>query len=450
MRKARRNSRHRPLLLCLSILALIAACIAVPAAAEQRPGGTELVSTSSAGVQADGGSLFPKVSDDGRFVAFASTASNLVDADTNGAYDIFVRDRQERVTTRVSMASDGGEGNERSCCGISISGDGRYVAFDSLSSNLVPADANQTWDVFVHDRQTGSTTRVSVASDGSEGNLFSFDPSISSDGRFVAFHSWASNLVSGDTNDVQDVFVHDRQTGTTTRASVASDGTQADGFSSDAVISADGRYVAYNSSAPNLVAGDTNGELDVFVLDRETGGTTRASVATDGSQGSSASFASTISGDGRYVAFDSNSDTLAAGDTNGVVDVFVHDRETGVTERVSLAADGREGNDQSFLGAVTADGRYVAFFSRASNLVGRDTNESGDVFLRDRQGSTTTVVSVFVRPVLGNAESSGPSISADGRYVGFWSGATNLVAERDTNDTSDAFLHDRFGHPGSP
>jgi Tol biopolymer transport system component len=237
-----------------------------------------------------------------------------------------VHDRLTGQTTRVSVASDGAQGNGDSEC-PSISADGRYVAFASLASNLVPGDTNGRMDIFVHDRLTGQTTRVSVASDGTEGNGDSGFPSISADGRYVAFASLASNLVPGDTNGTWDVFVHDRLTGQTTRVSVASGGAQGNGDSRFPSISADGRYVAFQSYASNLVPGDTNGVLDVFVHDRLTGQTTRVSVASDGTQGDSYSFGSSISADGRYVAFASYASNLVPGDTNGWADVFVAMRQ---------------------------------------------------------------------------------------------------------------------------
>src|SRR5439155_1436556 len=198
----------------------------------------------------------PALSADGRFVAFVSFATNLVAGDTNGATDVFVHDRQTGTTERVSVASDGKKGNDGSR-GAALSADGRFVAFHSTPTNLGPGDTNGATDVFVHDRQTGTTERVSVASGGTEGNGFSAGPALSADGRFVAFHSTATNLVAGDTNGKTDVFVHDRQTGTTERVSVASDATQGNNASSYPALSADGRFVAFHSDATNLVAGDT-------------------------------------------------------------------------------------------------------------------------------------------------------------------------------------------------
>ena len=187
---------------------VLCTALLLPAAAAQS---NTRVSVNSAGVQGNEVSLFPSISSDGRFVAFESYASNLVPGDTNGLPDSFVRDRQTGQTTRVSVDSAGLEGNDRSHHYSNISSDGRFVAFGSFASNLVPGDTNSKTDIFVHDQQTGQTTRVSVDSAGLQGNDTSYLPSISSDGRFVAFMSYASNLVLGDTNGLPDVFVHDRR-----------------------------------------------------------------------------------------------------------------------------------------------------------------------------------------------------------------------------------------------
>jgi hypothetical protein len=268
------------------------------------------------------------VSAGGSVVAFSSSASNLVSGDTNGAADVFVNDRgtKKPSTTRVSVASGGAQANGDSGS-ASVSGDGRLVAFVSGASNLASGDTNGVADVFVHDRVTNSTTRVSVASDGTEANAesaFVGAPQLSVDGRFVAFESFASNLVLGDTNGMLDIFVHDRQTGAVTRASVASDGTQANNTSRSASISGDGRFVAFHSFATNLVPPDTNPDFDIFVHDQQTGTTSLANVASDGTQANSSSVRPSISGDGRFVSFDSTASNLVPGDTNGIGDVFVH------------------------------------------------------------------------------------------------------------------------------
>src|SRR5437773_638062 len=300
-----------------------------------------------------------------------------------------------QTTERVSVVSGGTEGNNASL-GSALSADGRFVAFDSAAADLVAGGTNSVSDVFVHDRQTGGSERVSVAAGGAQGDgssglvTFAFPPALSADGRFVAFVSFATNLVASDTNGATDVFVHDRQTGTTERVSVASDGTEGNAASAGATLSADGRFVAFHSAATNLVAGDTNGTNDVFVHDRQTGITERVSVASDGTQGNKASSYPALSADGRFVAFDSDATNLVAGDTNGTTDVFVHDRQTGTTERVSGASDGTQGNDASAGPALSADGRLVAFHSSATNLVAGDANRAYDVFVHDRAVSTTT------------------------------------------------------------
>ena len=396
------------------------------------------ISIANDGAQSNGHSSWPSLSADGRFVAFHSEATNLVPGDTNGYGDVFVHDRQTGVTTRVSVASDGSQSNGFSWW-PSLSADGRFVAFHSEATNLVPGDTNGYGDVFVHDRQTGVTTRVSVASDGTQGNSSSWLSSISANGRFVAFLSWASNLVPDDTNGYCDVFVHDRQTGTTTRVSVASDGTQGNGSSQACTISSDGRFVAFYSAASNLVRDDTNGFIDIFVHDRQTGGTSRVSVASDGTQSNGDSYAPSISADGRFVTFESEAFNLVPGDTNGCRDVFVHDRQTGVTTRVSVTSNGTQSTGASGTASLSADGRFVAFRSWASNLVPGDTNAYSDIFVHDRETGVTTRVSVASDGTQGSGESRRPSVSADGRFVAFLSWASNLVPD-DTNGAVDVFV----------
>ena len=268
----------------------------------------------------------------------------------------------------------------------------------SLADNLVAGDTNGKSDIFVHDRQTGATERVSVDSAGNQGDGPNSTPAISGDGRFVAFYSYASNLVAGDTNtcpgtlndpSCPDVFVHDRQTGVTERVSVDSAGNQANGQSVGSAISADGRFVAFLSLADNLVAGDTNGFEDIFVHDRQTGATERVTVNSSGGETTCdvppnlCTSTGAISADGRFVTFSSKVSNLVAGDTNADYDIFVHDRQTGATTRVSVDSGGNEGNSSSFDLDISGDGRFVAFDSFASNLVAGDTNGHGDVFFHD-------------------------------------------------------------------
>ncbi len=403
---------------------------------------TTLVSVASDGTQGNGNSRNPAISSDGRFVAFDSESDNLVSGDTNGWKDVFVYDRETEDVSRVSVASDGTQSNGFSIY-ASISADGRYVAFHSRATNLVDDDTSNRTDVFVHDRQTGQTSRVSVASDGTESDGFSWDPSISADGRYVAFASNATDLVNGDTNDTGDIFVHDRQTGQTSRVSIASDGTEANNYSNAHAISADGRYITFESEADNLVSDDTNNVYDIFVHDRQTGQTSRVSIASDGTQSSGGqSWQPSISADGRYIAFDSSADNLVSGDTNNEDDIFVHDQQTGQTSLVSVDSDGVQGNDASFKPSISADGRYVAFQSHATNLISSDTNGFPDVFVYDRQTGQTTLISIASNGTQGNNDSYWPSISGTGRYTAFVSDANNLVIG-DVNGVTDIFVHDR-------
>jgi len=372
----------------------------------------------------------PSISADGRYVAFTSLARDLVPGDTNRADDVFVRDRQTGVITRVSVDSAGIQANNVSRS-PSISADGRFVAFESYATNLVAGDTNRYRDIFVHDLQTGETTRASVGRHGEQSDSESFHPSISADGNFVAFDSPASNLVSGDTNDVHDVFVRDRQTGDTTRVSVDSNGRQGDDASQAPSISADGRYVTFSSGARTLsLFPDNNRADDVFVHDRLTGYTDRISVGPDGNEGNSASRTASISADGRYIAFESTASNLVSGDTGGPsdTDIFLYDRVTRTTTQVNLGPDGL--SDSRTPGqertTLSADGRYIAFVSGEDKLVTGDTNSKWDVFVRDRVTGTTTRVSVATDGAQSDGYSYSPSISADGHHVAFTTSATNL------------------------
>jgi uncharacterized repeat protein (TIGR01451 family) len=340
---------------------------------------TRRVSVNSQGGQADpscvdngyiactGDSTSPALSADGRYVAFASEASNLVAGDTNKGDDIFVHDQKTGKTTRVSIGSNREEAlpsycdEDGFCNGSSspaISADGRYVAFESEATNLVAGDANGYQDIFIHDRETGKTSRVNVASDGTEADWNSFFPAISADGRYVAFVSSAGNLVAGDNNGYRDVFVHDRESGATTRVSGALSGAMPNGYSTSPAISADGRYVAFESTATSLVEEDANGQSDVFVHDRRTGKTSRVSTPPEATETDGWSASPAISADGRYVTFFSNSFPTHW--------VLIHDRKAGKTTRV-VGLDSYYWQEV----AISGDGRYMAYNNR-------------DTYIRDR------------------------------------------------------------------
>jgi Tol biopolymer transport system component len=429
----------------LPLAAALALCVAagVPAATDA----TIRVSVSGSGDQADAESWGGAISADGRYVAFDSHASNLVPGDTNGQTDVFVHDALTGGTTRVDVSSDGKQTRILPSHATSMSADGRYVVFTSEASNLVPGDTNKATDVFVHDLQTGQTTRVSVSSSGAQAHGFSGDGRISADGRFVVFDSYARNLVPHDRNGGQDVFVHDLVTGKTTRVDVSSRGRQTTrGSQSFApAISADGRYVVFASSARNLVSGDTNGVADIFVRDRKRGVTVRVSVGPHGRQARdrrtrNGSTLPSISADGRYVAFVSSATNLVSNDTNRRPDVFVRDRKLGRTMRVSVTSSGRQARAESGVPVISPDGRFVAFSSYAA-LVSGEPGGIGELFVRDLQARTTILASRSAAGDAGDDSSTAAGFSADGRFLAFTSWARNLVPD-DTNGTLDVFVRD--------
>jgi cysteine-rich repeat protein len=457
---------------------------------------TTRANLNSAGEQASGGAGFssvPSLSADGRYVAFASHATNLVPNDTWPFWDIFVRDRVLGVTTRVSVSGAGAQGYGDSRFSPFISAGGRFVAFLSQANNLVPGDTalcppivgSSCLDVFVHDRdadedgvfdETGlgerKTVRVSVASDGTESNGHSrnYIGSISPDGRFVTFASDADNLVPGDGNGATDAFLHDRdadgdgifdETGpgerATVRISVDPNGLDADGVSVYTTVSADGRFVVFQSSACNLIpgdcatTGDTNGVDDIFLRDRDTDAdgifdepgdsvTIRVSVDSAGSQGNAASFEPQISADGGTVGFTSLASNLVPGDTNAKRDVFAYDRVSGRVTVLSTTPAGKVADGNSSGPRMTPDGRYVVFGSNGAQDLAGPTGSSANVYLYDR---TTRLIARIDVNAAGEAANGAfdPSaaVSADGSIVAFASFASDLVAN-DTNNQGDIFV----------
>lgn len=437
----------RPVVILTAALTIIAM---IPTAASAHPPGTtERVSVSTAGTPGDNDSLLSAISADGRFVAFWSLASNLVPGDTNGTGDVFVHDRVTGTTERVSVNSKGRQAIGGDANGVldfnagppAISADGRYVAFASSAANLVSGDKNNAVDVFLRDRVAGTTERVSIGNGRKpEANADSGRPAISADGRFVTFSSFADNVIPGDTNFARDVFVRDRTAGTTDLVSRTSTGGLGDNESTTSAISADGRFVAFTSSANNMVPEDSDTASDVFVRDR-VAGTTEGISVVPGVEFGNTSDAPSISADGRYVAFESWEDDVVPGDTNFSFDIFVRDRTTGTVERVSVSSAGVQGNDWSLMPSISADGRYVAFQSFASNLVPGDTNGDYDVFVRDRVAGTTVRDSVTSAGDEGGVSlgSTNPSLSADGQVVAFESEAG--LVPTDTGFPVDIYVH---------
>lgn len=403
---------------------------------------TSLVSTSSQGILGNGRSEVARVSADGTCVVYQSLATNLVPGNS-GLYltDILVRDLVTNQTSRVNISSTGIEANG-SCSAPDFSADGRLVIFGSMADNLVPLDSNGVSDVFLHDRTTGLTSRISVDSFGTQASSGSGAGGVSTNGEVIAFLSGAFNLVIGDGNQAQDAFVHDTMTGLTERVSISTSGAEGTNATYDVAISGNGRYVAFESSAAEFVIGDTNGVSDIFVRDRDTGITTRVSTGPGGVEANDGSWGPSLSEDGRYVAFTSFASNLVNGSVSGALSCYVHDQVTGVTTLVSVDSHGAPAVGICEDADISADGRHVTFSSMASNLVAGDTNNIRDIFVHDRLLGLTVRSSLHSMGAEANDFNTQPSISGDGKVVVFDSRATNLVGG-DTNGVSDVFVRDR-------
>ena len=386
------------------------------------------ISIGNDGSQGNGYSGSISLSDDGQLIPFESNANNLLDVDINNATDIFLYDDSDQTIELVSIATDGTQANGDSSS-ASISGDGNYISFTSSASNLAANDTNGLHDIFLRDRLNQYTALISVAADGSSANGISLMSAVNDTGGYVAFESLASNLVSNDTNGLADIFLRDRFNQTTELVSVAADGTSANGSSSLGSISDDGQYISYISDADNIVAGDINGATDIFVYDRLNQTTELVSLGLDGAAANGNSSLGLLSGDGRYVVYQSDADNLVAGDVNGATDIFVYDRLNQTTELISLGLDGAAANGMSEQASISDDGRYIAFLSDADNLVADDTNSSADIFVRDLLTQTTQKIDV----------DSFPLLSGDAQSLVFNSSLSGLVAD-DTNTAGDVFL----------
>lgn len=415
-----------------STIITLAALVLVSTAPSATTAGTVRVSVSSSQNQGDRPSWTAGISANGRYVAFTSQATNLVPGDTNDRQDAFVYDRRTGHTQRVSVSSSGaqakpGQDPFGGSAAMDMSADGRYVLFRSDASNLAPGDANRKSDGFIHDRVTGKTRRIRPAGVGMTAGA------LSANGRYAVLDAGGN------------VFRYDLRRGRLLRLTASAN-------SWGGSVSADGRYVAFTSNATNLVRGDTNKLPDIFVRNMRTGRTARVSVTSTGKQGvgkrySNGSNAPTISSDGRYVAFHSDMTNLVRGDTNGVFDIFVHDRVTGKTQRVSVSSTGRQSNAESFGGeSFSADGRYVAFSSLATNLVANDRNDITDAFIRDLRTNRTQLVSLGMHGQGDDASwvGLGKAFTRDGRHLLFASWAANLVPG-DTNGVADVFVRDLRG-----
>ncbi len=423
------------------VIGLVLSVPSVSGSARAQAAATERSSLGIGAAQATGDSDTVAISGDGRFVAFRSAATNLVPGDTNGKTDVFVRDRWTGAVERVSVSSSGAQGDGDSS-DPALSNDGRYVAFASHANNLVTdVPANTSRDIFLHDRVLRTTTIVTRPPSGFGSNGDCHRPRISADGRHVSFEGSASNLLPGVFTSGYQVFVRDMQMGVTRLVSASTAGDSGNGFSWNGGVSQDGRYVAFVSTASNLVAGDTNFVPDCFRRDLATGTTLRVSVSSAGAQANGSTFTEcSMSGDGRYVAFSSAASNLAPGEFAASYDIFLHDALLAQTFRISVNSSGVAADQSSYDPSVSDDGRYISFQSFSTNLDPLDTNLQSDVYLRDRIGLTTKLVSRGASST-GNGESIYSRVTSSGALVAFQSSSTNLVPQ-DTNLRTDVFVRD--------
>ncbi len=427
----------------ISLFAFILSFVLAPSISRAQIVSVEAASVSSDEVLGDDNSFSSTITPDGRYVTIYSESTNLVAGDTNAVGDVFLRDRTLGTTERISVSSDETEANDESGLAV-LSEDGRYIVFGSSATNLVAGDTNSVIDVFLRDRTLGTTERVSVNEADEETDGDSYNPSITEDADYVIFESDATNLVAGDTNGAKDIFIVELATGTVERLSVTSAEVEVDDFSYDPSISNDGRYVSFVSDATNLVAGDTNGTTDIFLRDRTLGTTERISVSTINLESDGDASSSRVSPDGRYVVFGSDSTDLVTGDTNGVADIFLRDRTLETTIRVSVASDTTQSNGESTFPYVSDNGRFITFGSSATNLVEDDTNGDPDVFLHDTLTGITERISLKADSTQADGNLFGISagvLSGDARFVIVSSGHTDIIAG-DSNAAFDSFVYE--------
>lgn len=339
---------------------------------------------------------------------------------------------QAYTIQRITNADGGGSSNGYSSNAF-ISRDGRFALFDSNASNLVSGDTNAKNDVFLYDISAGTTTRVSLADNESQANNYSYAEGISEDGRYVLFSSGASNLVAGDVDSTSDLFIRDIVLGTTELVSVSTAGVKGNSYTYNASLSPDARYVTFFSGASNLVIGDSNARSDIFLRDRIASTTEIISVKTDGTQGTFnvSDSRPVMSDDGRYVVFISGSSNLVDGDTNGSDDVFIRDRTDVTTEMISVTSLGVQtvygADDTGPSLAISPDGRYVVFASQG-NLAGLNPSGYTILYIKDTQTGDLSIIESY-QGEAPNEFTVYPKFSADGNFIVFSSNADNLTSD---------------------
>ncbi len=424
------RSRTRPLTLApLSfLLALTSGSVLVGTSRAQS---TERVSLANPAEELNGNSSYASVSENGRWIAFDTRATNLVPG-ADSSYDVYLRDRESGTTTLVSAAAGTTDVEANGTSQFPrISRNGRYVTFFSGSTNLTALTSNVS-RIVRKDLVTGEVADVSLRQNGTVA-WTNADFGVSSSGRFVAYSSFVADILPGDTNGKADVFVHDIQTGSIERASLGPDGTQPNADCTHPSITRDGRWVVFRSSATNLLPGV--GGTQIYAKDLETGVLQLVSATLSGQPAGSPSSSPVIASLGRYVAFESASwDMYAWSAPPSVRMIYVRDLVEGVTWPASASA-GQPADNYSHRPSISADGRFTAFECSFGNA-------HDQVFVHDRLSGSLTAVSSSTAGAAANGWATRAALSEDGRFVAYDSFATNLVAG-DTNGFSDVFLTDR-------
>lgn len=395
--------------------------------------GVSVASTNKTGEIGNGVSLFGSISADGRYLVYFSTSTNLDSRDTDSGNDVYLHDRWTGSTDLISTSHTGGIANGASVDPV-ISGDGQWVAFHSFASNLVPGDTNDSVDVFLHERRTGITSIINPAPGAPSMMTGSTFASISFDGSYIAFQSSFSHLVPNDTNGFMDIFVYSRETEEIRRVNQGHQGMEANGHSYNPEISANGRFVAFDSGAYNLHPQDLNPHPDVFLVDLKTNAMELVSSTPGGTSGNGESGAPAVSEDGSYVAFSSSATDLISSDFNGYSDAFFWEKSTGTVTRASESDSGVGSDHPSSAVTISADGSTLAFYSKATNLIPGGTLPVFAVFLVDTPSRTLRLASTDALGNQADGSCAVPSLSRDGRVLAFQASA-------------DLFLPDIGSHP---
>lgn len=385
----------------------------------------------------------PRVSDSGD-VMIRSYATNLVAHEVVAEqYNLFLKHQPTGAIEQINVATDGSPGNAHAMA-LGMSADGNYVVFSSAATNLVSQTLDYTGQVYLRDRVKNETILVSLGTDGRGGDGYSTDADVSDDGNFVVFRSSSTNLTAEPTNTNMSVFLYDRTANTTTLVSKTAAGFEPNGNSLQPQISGNGQMISYVSYATNLDSRDTDTKTDIYAYDRIKDSTELVTVSSDGlGSGNNSSGAMSMSYDGKLIAYHTYASNIFANDYNAQFDIGLRDLNQQTTTRISVTHDASEADKGSSFPSITADGRYIAYRSQATNLVENDTNGYTDGFVLDRQTGALKLASVGYTAELPNDYhvSQIPYLSANGRYFTFDSRASNMVLD-DPNTSIDFFLVD--------